>query len=72
MKELNWNNNIPIHLQVALPVVSDSVCDAALQSFSVKDSMICAGFREGQKDACIVNISISVFLNRVHLDLAKI
>lgn len=38
--------------KVELPIVANETCQAAYKEYQILDNMMCAGFKEGEKDTC--------------------
>lgn len=53
-----YQGPLPTQLQaVAVPVISRESCQAQYLRYIVDDGMLCAGYPQGQKDACGVSSS---------------
>lgn len=51
--------------QVEVPIVDFNTCQEwySAQEVTISDTMLCAGFAEGQKDACQVTVLALTFKN---------
>ena len=51
----NFSKTRPLHPYLQVPIVNNTVCDAAYQRNNINETaMLCAGYAEGGIDACQV------------------